>query len=139
MRNKALIGKWMIIFLLVQSLGSVFAQYQYDEQEAPNYTLADQTKSDLMIITIAGLGGAVLGLSTLSFVEEPGDHADNILTGAAVGLIIGVIYVAYRQAYGPAGVLSAQSNWRYDMLKDKKDFLSQSSPKSPDFQWTWLF
>ena len=44
------------------------------------------------------MGGAVIGLSTLSFVEEPGDHLNNILVGAALGIIGGVAFVGYSTA-----------------------------------------
>lgn len=51
-------------------------------------------------ITVAACGGigAVLGLSTLSFVEEPSEHLKNIVVGGAIGIIIGVGVVAYKQA-----------------------------------------
>ncbi len=51
-------------------------------------------------ITVAALGGfgAVLGLSTLSFVEEPSEHLKNIVVGGAIGVIVGVAVVAYKQA-----------------------------------------
>ena len=54
----------------------------------------------LPLLKVAGLGafGAVLGLSTLSFVDEPGDHLKNIVTGGAIGIIIGVGLVAFNQA-----------------------------------------
>src|SRR5690606_10255011 len=51
-----------------------------------------------MIVAGAGVGGAILGLSTLSFVEEPSEHMKNILVGGAVGIIVGVGLVAYMQA-----------------------------------------
>ena len=65
-----------------------------------------ETESDFMgdsivdISTVAAIGaaGAVLGLSTLSFVEEPKDHLKNILVGGSIGIIIGVGVVAFRQA-----------------------------------------
>jgi hypothetical protein len=99
-----------LLFLLTQakvSFAQATYQSQYDEQENMSVSLADQTKSDLMFITAAGVGGAVLGLSTLSFASEPSKKTDNILTGAAVGIILGVIYVAYRQAFGPTTSYSA--------------------------------
>jgi hypothetical protein len=60
--------------------------------------LVDSTKSDLLIVVGGGLAGAILGLSTLSFVEEPKDHTDNIIMGASLGIIAGVGYVAFSQA-----------------------------------------
>jgi hypothetical protein len=57
-----------------------------------------ETMTDMYIVAGAGLGGAVLGLSTLSFVEEPSEHLNNIIVGGAIGIIIGVGVVAWRQA-----------------------------------------
>lgn len=57
----------------------------------------EKTKNDILIVGGLALGGAVLGLSTLSFVEEPKFHTKNIIGGAAFGIIIGVLIVAYRQ------------------------------------------
>ena len=51
-----------------------------------------------MIVGGAGAAGAILGLSTLSFVEKPGDHLKNVVAGAAIGIIVGVGVVAYLQA-----------------------------------------
>ncbi len=59
--------------------------------------LASSQKDFYIVLAIAG-GGAVLGLSTLSFVEEPGDHLKNLYIGAAIGTIVGVAFVAYSQA-----------------------------------------
>lgn len=70
--------------------------------------LVQGTKNDLLMVISGGLAGAVLGLSTLSFVEEPKEHTRNIIVGASLGIIAGVAYVAYSQAaksqemmYGP--------------------------------------
>ncbi len=52
------------------------------------------TKNDLMVVGAAGVGGAVLGLSTLSFVDEPSKKLSNIWMGASLGIIAGVIIVA---------------------------------------------
>jgi hypothetical protein len=51
-----------------------------------------------MTVVGGGLAGAVLGLSTLSFVDEPKDHTRNIIVGASLGIIFGVGYVAFSQA-----------------------------------------
>jgi apolipoprotein N-acyltransferase len=61
-------------------------------------TLVDQSVQDAIIVGAAGVGGAILGLSTLSFVEEPKNHLKNILVGGAIGIIVGVGIVAYSQA-----------------------------------------
>ncbi|MBT6325990.1 MAG: hypothetical protein HOJ35_08470 [Bdellovibrionales bacterium] len=56
------------------------------------------TQRDVMIVFGTGLFGSVLGLSTLSFVEVPEDHLNNIVVGGAWGIILGVGIVAYSQA-----------------------------------------
>lgn len=53
---------------------------------------------DVTIVGACTIGGAILGLSTLPFTEEPGDHLKNIVVGGAIGLIVGVAVVAYNQA-----------------------------------------
>lgn len=60
--------------------------------------LVKSTQEDIMLVGIAGGAGALLGLSTLSFVDKPSKHISNIWTGAAIGVIAGVIFVAYNSA-----------------------------------------
>jgi len=60
-----------------------------------------------LIVAGAGAAGAILGLSTLSFVERPSNHLRNVWTGAALGIIAGVIFVAYNGAQkGSEGLVS---------------------------------
>jgi hypothetical protein len=82
---------WILSLLSTLIVQSSFAE---DSMEG----LVEDTKSDLLIVVGGGLAGAVLGLSTLSFVEEPKDHTRNILVGASIGVIAGVAYVAFSQA-----------------------------------------
>ncbi|HEX4924978.1 MAG TPA: hypothetical protein VFV50_12870 [Bdellovibrionales bacterium] len=69
---------------------------------------ADENKSRLggprrqiALIIFAGLGGAILGLSTLSFYGRPQDRLSNIAIGFAVGIIGGTVYVTYKAAAEP--------------------------------------
>jgi bacteriorhodopsin len=95
--------KWFLFFFLVNwmILGQNLGFSQNRLEYFGNKDIAAQTKNDFLVVMAAGVGGAVLGLSTLSFASEPEDNYGNILTGGAIGIIAGVIYVAYRQAYGP--------------------------------------
>ena len=61
-------------------------------------TYFEDSFRDVSIVGATAVGGAILGLSTLSFVETPGDHLKNIVVGAAVGIILGVGLVAYMAA-----------------------------------------
>ncbi len=75
--------------------------------------LIKSTQNDILMVAGAGAAGAILGLSTLSFVDQPSEHISNIWTGAAIGVIAGVIFVAYN---------SAQKN--SEDLQSSKDFNS---------------
>jgi hypothetical protein len=58
-------------------------------------------RKQLATILFAGLGGSILGLSTLSFYGRPQDHLANIAIGFAVGVIVGTAYVTYKAANDP--------------------------------------
>lgn len=67
-------------------------------QDASSDDILGQSMGDLMIVGGTAAGGAILGLSTLSFVEEPSKHLKNVIAGLAIGIIVGVGVVAYMQA-----------------------------------------
>ena len=81
-----------------------FAQESEDD-------LIKNTQNDIMIVGAAGAAGAVLGLSTLSFVDKPSKHVSNIWTGAALGIIAGVIFVAYNSAQKGSEDLQSSSEF----------------------------
>jgi uncharacterized membrane protein YkvI len=83
----------IIIFLFIVNPVASFAQ----EEKAANGFVDDSIR-DMSIVLGAGLAGAVLGLSTLSFVDEPSQHTKNIAVGGAIGVIIGVTVVVLTQA-----------------------------------------
>ncbi len=92
MSNKYIIFSIMILSLALLNLKPLFAQ----KSSMP--TLFESSAKDSLIIIGSSGVGAILGLSTLSFVEEPSDHFRSILVGASLGIIVGVIVVAYNQA-----------------------------------------
>lgn len=65
-------------------------------------TSATHVKRNIATVMFAGLGGAVLGLSTLSFYSSPSDHTGNIWVGLAVGLVAGTVYVVNREMQTPS-------------------------------------
>ena len=85
-------------FILFFCLLALVVQSSFSQDSAGLETLVEDTKSDLLIVVGGGLAGAVLGLSTLSFVEEPKKHTRNIVVGASIGVIVGVAVVAFNQA-----------------------------------------
>lgn len=52
-------------------------------------------KRNVAAILFSSLGGAILGLSTLSFYGEPQEHTENISIGALLGFLAGSSYVIY--------------------------------------------
>lgn len=105
--------------------------------QTPEEDFIKNTQNDLMIVAAAGGAGAILGLSTLSFVERPSNHIRNVWTGAALGVIAGVIYVAYNSAQkGTEDLTSSvdfntheRSHWHHlstKIAEDKNVMLSSS-------------
>ena len=96
---------YLVAYLLINMpfLKSSFAQ------DGGMDELVKTTQMDLLTIAGAGAGGAILGLSTLSFVDKPSKHIPNIWTGAAIGIIAGVIFVGYNSAQrGSEGLQSSR-------------------------------
>ncbi len=83
----------MIVVLLVSTQSFAQNNNQSTSKIGP--------KKQLTMIFLSGLGGAVLGLSTLSFHGRPQDHLGNIAIGFAVGVVFGTIYVTYNTATKP--------------------------------------
>lgn len=86
--------------LMITALSLLFVSVPAYSQDGAgtNEDYLEDSFRDISLIGATSLGGAILGLSTLSFVEEPGDHLKNIVVGAAVGIIFGVGMVAYMAA-----------------------------------------
>lgn len=82
-----------ILSLTLALLLSTVAFGQENEDD-----IIKNTQNDILLVAGAGAAGAILGLSTLSFVDKPSKHVSNIWTGAAIGVIAGVIWVAYNSA-----------------------------------------
>ena len=85
--------KWLVCFICMQLLTWNLAFAQEKEND-----LLKNTQNDILIVVSATVGGAILGLSTLSFSEQPANSINNVWGGAAIGLIVGVCYVAYNSA-----------------------------------------
>lgn len=88
------IMKLFTLFLMVSTLLVSRVSYAQDKDA----DIVKSTQQDLVLVGVAGLGGAVLGLSTLSFYDKPSKHVSNIWMGGAIGVIAGVILVAFNNA-----------------------------------------
>ncbi|MEZ0393342.1 MAG: hypothetical protein ACAH59_14075 [Pseudobdellovibrionaceae bacterium] len=82
----------------------------------------------LATVMFAGLGGAILGLSTLSFYGEPQEHVGNVWTGFAIGVLGGSAYVV------------AQSQKSTSSAMDLAAPLPPVAKRAPMlFQYSWEF
>lgn len=84
-----------IIYAMIISALLMFNSPRVFAEDAPAVTSSNETRSSIAKIIYAGLGGAVIGLSTLSFYGEPQDHMGNVAIGFAAGIIGGALYVTY--------------------------------------------
>lgn len=77
------------------SFGSLasFAADQSGTSASPNGGFGS-FKRGTAIVLFAGIGGGVLGLSTLSFYGRPEEHTSNITTGALLGVVGGLLYIS---------------------------------------------
>ncbi|MDX9731214.1 MAG: hypothetical protein RBT63_05535 [Bdellovibrionales bacterium] len=80
-------------------------------------------RKQLATIIYAGLGGAILGLSTLSFYSRPQDKLSNIAIGFAVGVIGGTIAVTYNAATNPSDFYGA--SWQPENTFESLEELSR--------------
>lgn len=78
-------------------------------------------RRQLATIVFAGLGGAILGLSTLSFYGRPQDELANIAVGFAVGVIAGTAYVTFKSA-------TTREYYEEPGEKSRDSFLSKPLP-----------
>lgn len=84
-------------------------------------------RRQLATIIFAGLGGAILGLSTLSFYGRPQEKLSNIAIGFAVGVISGTAYVTYKAATNPEEFYAEPlRDWR--LPENGEGILSQRDP-----------
>ena len=86
------------LFIFCFSILALFSQNSYAQKSLGSNELVDSSINDLIIVGGTGSMGAILGLSTLSFVDEPSEHLKNVYMGASIGIIIGVSFVAYQTA-----------------------------------------
>jgi hypothetical protein len=116
----------------------------------PQTSLADtQTQTSvtsfrrgIATVILCGVGGAVLGISTLSFYGGPQNHVSNITTGLVLGLIGGGTYLgmqasdASKESASPTE--SGDSKLSLDPLQEIK-MRSAVQPARPLMAMGWTF
>jgi hypothetical protein len=82
----------LLILVLITSESTAFSA------EEQGSGVIDESIRDMSIVLGSGAVGAILGLSTLSFVNSPSKHWKNVAVGGAIGIVFGVAAVVFNQA-----------------------------------------
>jgi len=97
-------------------------------------------RKQLATIVFAGLGGAILGLSTLSFYGRPQDKLSNIAIGFAFGVIGGTALVTYKAATNPSELYGEQLMLEREQLVTNAYASPQTIGAGPTvFRWNLEF
>lgn len=128
---------WLRSFLvsvcLVCLVGQALAQTPPPAADDTSSSSTQGPRKQMATIIFAGLGGAILGLSTLSFYGRPQDHLANIAIGFAFGAIGGTIYVTYQAATRPQEVFG-QSRLERELILPQ-----QGRAGAPLLAYHWSF
>ena len=101
-------------------------------------------RRQIATIVYMGLGGAVLGLSTLSFYGRPQDKLTNIPIGFGVGVIIGTVYMTYQAATNPQEFYRSENleykpNWNDQKLEVVTAAELFQPQEQPHMSYSWSF
>lgn len=132
------IAQKFFVMVLIASLllafqpATSFAQMPAGEEKAE----LSGTRKQLATIVFAGLAGAILGLSTLSFYGRPQDHLENIAIGFAIGVIGGASYTTYKAATQPYDAFDMNTMRPPEFDPSKEYALREIRPMA---KWRWEF
>lgn len=103
-------------------------------------TTTQGPRRHLTTIVMAGLAGAILGLSTLSFYGRPQDRLSNIAAGFAIGIIIGAGYTTYKAATEPKEFYSwREANPEGWLLANENQFAKAAPANVPRANFVFHF
>ena len=131
-------AKVLVVFALLLSFTSQsFAQSPAgDTTGRPTST---GPRKQLATILFMGLGGAILGLSTLSFYGRPQDKLSNIAIGFAFGVIVGTTYVTYKAATNPQDFYGLEPLREFDSTGRGAGFLAKEARMPTPLRTSWTF
>ncbi len=110
----------VIAILMIQNVSFAQSNGRNENTVGPRRQLAT--------IIFAGLSGAILGLSTLSFYGRPQERLSNIAVGFALGIFAGTIYTTYKAAskpqefYGSSLFENSNNREELEMFKGQQDY-----------------
>ena len=137
-------AKKFIIYILVAVVIAIgltpqagWAQAQTTPVEERQVELSG-TRKQVATIIFAGLAGAILGLSTLSFYGRPQEKLNNIAIGAALGIFAGAAYTTYKAARAPYEVYRG-ADLHFDTELEKRFEMATLNQPTPTVGWSWEF
>lgn len=101
MVGKILSFTLVLIMIVASGPQQAVAQANKPATNSSNDKGGGGTKKQIGTIIFAGIAGAILGLSTLSFYGRPQEKLSNIAVGFAFGVIIGAAYTTFKAASSP--------------------------------------
>jgi hypothetical protein len=129
------------ITITVLLLSFLLSPQLYAQQQQNTYSNSGRNfKRGVAAVMFSTIGGAVLGLSTLSFYDKPQEHTNNITVGALIGLVAGVGYVVYdssRRNPPPSG--NYDFSWERPDEQFKKASLFAKNKQAPVLQYQFDF
>jgi hypothetical protein len=135
----------LMAFILLLSLLIPSFSFGADEDSGAGAGLVDDSIRDFSIVLGTGAAGAVIGLSTLSFVDEPSKHFKNVAVGGAIGIVFGVGYVIFSQASRSTSTIGQVTPMNQDKFisMSKKEFsdykIAQNYFQVPSFTYQFSF
>lgn len=130
----------IISLVMIVSLVLV-TSISYAAPKGQNEMMTQGPRRHLGTIVLAGIAGAILGLSTLSFYGRPQDKLSNIAVGAAIGIIGGTMYTTYKAAAEPKDFYGLRATGEAEtwalLDNDRKEELSTDIP--PRFNYSFSF
>lgn len=138
--------KYFSVFVLSLTLITL-SPAKAAEEAAQSSGLIDDSIRDMTVVLGSGAVGAVLGLSTLSFVDEPSKHWKNVAIGGAIGVVVGVGAVIFNTASRTSTMAIGQATVPLNPDKfatlSRSDFMSfriaRNFLKEPSFGYTFQF
>ena len=129
--------KWILLTLILTAiLPTLTPQNAMADMEVRSQ-FPSWRRSTAMVL-FSGIGGGILGLSTLSFYGDPKEHTGNITWGALLGLVAGASFVAYENT--PLLQKKRISNDYYGLFEPLEGQKKEPTLSSvPNFQFEFTF
>ncbi len=123
---------FVLVFILLLTT-ALIAPQAYAQNSTQSSTFRG-IKRNIATVFLCGLGGAILGLSTLSFYGQPQEQVGNITTGFGVGLIAGTVYIFSQNHSDVSQAPTTDLSYKLPPLSPKK-----GEQFSPLFAYSWSF